>query len=162
MTSSTVVNFVSRTENFVPPVQDRTLSSSRLFPHPGGPTRVRVLDGKTQAELFAIDPFEAAFTGGVYVAAGDTTGDGVPELVITPDEGGGPRVRIFDGVTFGPVADFFGIADPNFRGGARAAVGDVNGDGTGDLVVAAGFLGGPRVATFDGRSLGSGSPRTLF
>ena len=26
-------------------------------------------------------------------------------------------------------ADFFGIDDPNFRGGARAAVGDLNGDG---------------------------------
>src|SRR5207248_3424927 len=40
--------------------------------------------------------------------------------------------------------------------------GDVNGDGIGDLVVAAGFQGGPRVATFDGTSLGSGSPRRLF
>jgi hypothetical protein len=60
------------------------------------------------------------------------------------------------------IADFFGIADPNFRGGARVAVGDVNGDGVGDLVVAAGFLGGPRVATFDGKTLGSGSLRVLF
>ena len=38
---------------------------------PGVATRVRVLDGKTKAELFAVDPFEASFTGGVYVAAGD-------------------------------------------------------------------------------------------
>src|SRR5205085_2766173 len=53
---------------------------------PGGPTAVRVLDGATHAELFSVAPFEAAFTGGVYVAAGDLTGDGVPDLVITPDE----------------------------------------------------------------------------
>src|SRR5204863_4922946 len=97
----------------------------------------------------------------VYVAAGDVTGDGVADLVITPDEGGGPRVRVFSGNGFGLLADFFGIDDPNFRGGARAAVGDVNGDGAGDLVVAAGFQGGPRVAGFDGRSLATG-PVKLF
>ncbi len=124
---------------------------------PGGPTRVRVLDGKTGAELFAVAPFEGAFTGGVFVAAGDLTGDGVPELVITPDRGGGPRVRVFDGRGFGQLADFFGIDDPNFRGGARASVGDVTGDGAGDLVVAAGFGGGPRVAAFDGTSLAGGA-----
>jgi hypothetical protein len=48
---------------------------------------------------------------------------------------------------------FFGVADSRFRGGARAAVGDVNGDGLPDLVVAAGTGGGPRVAIFDGRGI---------
>jgi hypothetical protein len=128
---------------------------------PGVATRVRVLDGVTNNELFATDPFEATFTGGVYVAAGDVTGDGRPDLVVTPDEGGGPRVRVFDGNGFARVADFYGIDDPNFRGGARAAVGDVNHDGTGDLVVAAGFQGGPRVAGYDGKSL-AGTPRRVF
>ncbi len=122
---------------------------------PGGPTRVVVLDGVTRAQLFAIDPFEASFTGGVYVSAGDLTGDGVADLVISPDEGGGPRVRVFNGKGFGGLDDFFGIDDPNFRGGARAGVADLTGDGVGDLVVAAGFGGGPRVAVFDGRGLGN-------
>lgn len=130
---------------------------------PGTATRVRVLDGVDQRELFVIDPFEAAFTGGVYVSAGDVTGDGVADLVITPDEGGGPRVRVFNGAAnFGQLIDFFGIDDPNFRGGARSAVGDMNGDGTGDLIVAAGFQGGPRVAGFDGTSLASGALVRLF
>ena len=123
---------------------------------PGGPARVRVLDGTDGHELFAIDPFEASFTGGVFVAAGDLNADGLPDLVITPDQGGGPRVRVFDGATFTQLADFFGIDDPAFRGGARANVGDVTGDGVGDLLVAAGFGGGPRVAVFDGRSLVAG------
>jgi len=129
---------------------------------PGVATLVRVLDGVTGAELFAVAPFESSFTGGVYVAAGDITGDGVPDLVITPDEGGGPRVRIFSGAGFAQVADFFGIADTAFRGGARAAVGDVNGDGVGDLAVAAGFGGGPRVSVLDGRSIAGGTPTQLF
>jgi hypothetical protein len=128
---------------------------------PGGPTRVVVLDGRTRVELFALDPFEPSFTGGVFVTAGDVTGDGVADLVITPDEGGGPRVRIFSGSGFGQMADFFGIDDPNFRGGARAAVGDLNGDGVGDLLVSAGFGGGPRVAGFDGRTL-TGDRARLF
>jgi hypothetical protein len=129
---------------------------------PGVATRVRVLDGVTGAELFTVDPFEGSFTGGVYVAAGDVTGDGRADLVITPDEGGGPRVRVFSGDGFGLVADFFGIDDPNFRGGARAAVGDLNGDGVGDLVVSAGFGGGPRVAGFDGTTLGTADRKKLF
>ena len=129
---------------------------------PGGPTHVAILDGVDQHVLFSIDPFEASFTGGVYVAAGDLTGDGTPDLVITPDEGGGPRCRVFDGKTWGQIVDFYGISDPNFRGGARAAIADVAGKGYGDLIVAAGFGGGPRVAGFDGKSLASGDPQRVF
>ena len=129
---------------------------------PGRATQVRVIDGKTQAELFTIDPFEASFTGGVYVTAGDINGDGIPELVITPDEGGGPRARVFDGKTFRLIGDFFGIDDANFRGGVRASVGDFNGDGFGDLVIVAGFGGGPRVALFDGSKLSlNGGPKLI-
>jgi hypothetical protein len=128
---------------------------------PGVPTLVRVFDGKTKAELFSIQPFESSFTGGVYVAAGDLNGDGRADLVITPDEGGGPRARVFSGDGFGQIADFFGIEDPNFRGGARAAVADVNGDGVGDLLVAAGFGGGPRIAVWNGLTLAS-TPEKFF
>src|SRR5207247_5591894 len=104
--------------------------------------------------LFSSPVFEG-FTGGVFVAAGDLTGDGIPDLVVTPDEGGGPRVLVFRGGDFATMASVFGIDDPAFRGGARAAVGDLNGDGRADLIVAAGFGGGPRVAAYDGRSVGA-------
>jgi hypothetical protein len=127
---------------------------------PGAASQVVVLDGVTKATIFTINPFEAAFKGGVFVAAGDITGDGKAELVISPDEGGGPRVRAFNGVGFTQIADFFGIDDPNFRGGARAAVADMNGDLKGDLIVSAGFMGGPRVAVYDGSQLAStGGPK---
>ena len=62
---------------------------------------------------------------------------------------------------FAQVASFFGIQDPAFRGGARAAVGDVNADGRPDLAVTAGFLGGPRVAVYDGTTILSGAPSRL-
>jgi hypothetical protein len=60
------------------------------------------------------------------------------------------------------AANFFGIDDPAFRGGARSAIGDINADGFADIAVAAGFLGGPRVAVFDGRLLGQGQTVRLF
>jgi hypothetical protein len=128
----------------------------------GGVTRVVVLDGTDGHELFATQPFESAFAGGVYVSAGDLTGDGTPDLVVTPDEGGGPRVLVYRGGDFQLIGNFFGIDDPAFRGGARATVADLSGDGRADLVVAAGFLGGPRIAFWDGNTVTGGTPARLF
>ncbi|MBX9584678.1 MAG: FG-GAP-like repeat-containing protein, partial [Gemmataceae bacterium] len=82
---------------------------------------VQVVDGATNEAVQNIQPFEA-FKGGVFVAVGDVTGDGVADIVVTPDLSGGPRVSVYRGGDFRRVANFFGINDPNFRGGARAGV----------------------------------------
>jgi FG-GAP-like repeat/FG-GAP repeat len=130
---------------------------------PGVASQVIVYDGNTKAVLRTINPFETAFTGGTFVASGDMNLDGYADIVITPDQGGGARVQILNGKTGLPqIGDFFGIDDPAFRGGARASLADFNGDGTQDLVVSAGFGGGPRVAIFNGLSLlPGGSPGRL-
>jgi hypothetical protein len=120
---------------------------------PGEASGAAVYDGVTMTKVRDVPAFEASFTGGVYVAAGDVTGDGIPDLVVAAGEGGGPRVRVIDGKTGAVLADFFAIDDPSFRGGARPAVGDINGDGFDDLIVSAGEGGGPRIAGFSGSSL---------
>jgi uncharacterized delta-60 repeat protein len=130
---------------------------------PGGQPGVVVFDGKTGSPVANFLAFEATFAGGVFVAAVDLDGDGKAEVIVAPDQGGGPRVEVFS-VAGGAAtlrANFYGIDDPNFRGGARVAAGDFNHDGTPDLAVAAGFLGGPRVALFDGTSLFTGTPAKL-
>jgi len=53
------------------------------------------------------------------------------------------------------VARFWGIADPNFRGGATAAAGAVG--GTRALIVTAGPGGGPRVAVYDAAAVVGGA-----
>ncbi len=120
---------------------------------PGGSSFVRILDGRNGQTLFNGSPFEQAFTGGVFVATGDFDTDGVPDLVVTPDVGGGPRVLVYSGKNFQVVADFLGIDDAGFRGGARPTAGDINRDGVDDLVIAAGFGGGPRIAGYNGTTI---------
>jgi hypothetical protein len=133
---------------------------------PGNPIRVGVISGadNTTVLVAPFDPFGGDFTGGGFVAVGDIDKDGKDEFVVTPDQGGGPRVSIFTRNADGSVAtksNFFGIDDPAFRGGARAALGDVNRDGTVDLAVTAGFLGGPRAALFNGTTILTATPTRL-
>jgi hypothetical protein len=129
---------------------------------------VAVFDGATRARVADFLAFEATFRGGVYVAAADLDGDGYAEVVVTPGAGGGPVVAVFSGAALASgqaaeVARYWGIADEAFRGGCRAAAGDVDGDGTPDVFVVAGDGGAPRVALFDGASVAAGDadPRRL-
>ena len=126
---------------------------------PGTPFRISVVSGvdNTTVMVAPFDPFgDPRFTGGGFVAATDLDNDGRAEFVVTPDQGGGPRVSIFSRAADGTVrqkANFLAFIDPNFFGGARAALGDVNNDFTPDLVVSAGFTGGPRTSVYNGATL---------
>jgi hypothetical protein len=130
-------------------------------PGPGIDPELRVYDGVTNALIRAFLAYEEDFTGGVFVATADLNGDGYSEIVTSADVGGGPRIRVFDGKSGIVLDDFWGIEDTAFRGGCRIALGDIDGDGIADLVVAAGAGGGPRIAIYNGASLATGQPQKL-
>ena len=123
----------------------------------GGGPHVKIFDGATGQLIRSFFAFDPGFTGGIFVAAADIDNDGRADVIITPDVGGGTHVRIFSGGDPNSLmASFFGIDAPGFLGGARAAAGDINGDGYADLVVTAGLGGGSHTVVWNGRLLGSG------
>jgi len=65
----------------------------------GAQPRVKVYDAATRQLKLSFLAYESSFTGGVRVAAGDVTGDGIPDIITATGSGGGNRVRVFNGKT---------------------------------------------------------------
>jgi hypothetical protein len=89
------------------------------------------------------------WNGGLRVAQGDVTGDGVDDLVVVPTAGGAPNVVVIDGDTLTTAASFYAFA-AGYKGGLTVAVGDLDGDRTGDIVIGSGGGAQSTVATFKG------------
>jgi hypothetical protein len=70
--------------------------------------------------------------GGVYLAAGNVTGDGLAEIITGAGQSGGPHVRVFSGVDLSQLFSMLVYA-PNFTGGVFVAGGDLNADGKPDV-----------------------------
>jgi hypothetical protein len=128
----------------------------------GGGPRVALYDGaslkpgqtpqKLLGDFFAADP---KTSDGAYLAAGDTDGNGIPDLITSA----GPTVTVYDGRDLAlnqrviPKSTLTPITADS-RAGALVAFADVNGDGEGDIVTFAGLKNSPtQVAAY--------SPRTL-
>ena len=95
---------------------------------------------------FPIPPM-AAQTTQTYTAIARYS-DGTSRIITGAGPGGGPHVRIFS-----PQGDELTAFTPYgaaCNSGIRVAVGDINGDGVPEIIVAAGPGGGPHVKVFDG------------
>jgi subtilisin family serine protease len=129
-------------------------------PGRGGGPHIRMFDGATGAQLntpisnfFA---FESNFTGGVHIAVGDVDGDGHADLVAatgsvagTVREGLGTRVRVFNGATGALIRQFSFGPGSAFSEGMHVAVGDVNADGHGDVIIGSANGNSSRVHVYD-------------
>ncbi|MFH2105056.1 MAG: polysaccharide deacetylase family protein [Parcubacteria group bacterium] len=99
---------------------------------PDGGPQVRVFNqaGQVLLQFFA---YAADFRGGVNVAAGDIDGDGQDEIITGAGVGGGPHVRVFSGTGRDLGLNIFPYPT-DFRGGVNVAAGDVDGDGSDEIV----------------------------
>jgi serralysin len=97
-------------------------------------------------------PFGPAYTGGVRVALGDITGDGIADLIVGAGDSAAGHARVFDGASGQLIRDFDAYPDDAFSGGLHVAAGDVNGDGRADIIVGSSAAQAVHVKVFDGRT----------
>lgn len=141
----------------------------------GARSRVQVIDGSKFSQIPFGTPvtpgvllanflaYSPAFTGGVFVGAGDVNGDGRADIITGPGSGRG-TVKVIDGGKLNQVTatgriapsallgNFFAYA-PGFAGGVTVGSGDVNGDGLDDVITGQ-AKGGSFVKVVDGSKLG--------
>ena len=117
---------------------------------PGGGPHIRVFDyqGNARSEPNKLYAFDRAFKGGINVAACDTDGDNIDEIVAGAGTGGGPWVRVFE--VDGSLMTQFMTYDRNMKGGVEVACGDLNGNGREEIITGVSSGYGPHVRVFDG------------
>jgi lipoprotein-anchoring transpeptidase ErfK/SrfK len=92
--------------------------------------------------------FPAAHIRGGFLASGDVTGDGAPEIVIGAGTGAPAEVRVYS--ADGGLLKIFYPYTRTFKGGVRVAVGDLDGDGKAEIVTSPGPGMEPLVRRFAG------------
>jgi hypothetical protein len=87
-------------------------------------------NGTTLLSQFA--PYGNTFQGGIRVATGDLTGDGVDDIVTAPGWSTVGQVRVY--TEGGVLLSSFDPYGSKFVGGVQVAIGDVTGDGLNDII----------------------------
>lgn len=107
--------------------------------------RFLTTDGNVENIIY---PFDSAYRGAGSIISGDSGLDGTSEVILGAGPGMLPEVYIYrqDG-SF--ISSFLAYSE-NFTGGVNVAIGDVDGDGAGEIVTGAMYGGGPHIRVFDG------------
>jgi hypothetical protein len=88
----------------------------------GGLVNVVSLKGGYMSNMVTFEPFEPGFAGGVNVACTDVDNDGRGEVIVAPESGRAPDVKVYDvDVAIAVLAAQFQAYEPSFTGGVRLA-----------------------------------------
>ncbi|MCF7906695.1 S8 family serine peptidase [Patescibacteria group bacterium] len=119
-------------------------------PGPNQDSLIKIFNwqGEVKAEFPA---YNKNFQGRVNLGIGDINGNGRKEIITGAGAGGGPHVRIFN--SQGGVLSHFFAFNRNFLGGVQVAVGDVDGDGIGEIICSVDSRASSYVRVFDSRLL---------
>ncbi|QJW98452.1 RHS repeat-associated core domain-containing protein [Frigoriglobus tundricola] len=101
----------------------------------------------------SVSAFGSTYTGGLDVSAGDFTGSGLPDAVVSAASGTSATVTILDGTTGSAISGALGSFTAYSSitgGGVVTATGDVEGNGVTDLITAAQTTGGLEIKVFSG------------
>ena len=104
----------------------------------GGQALVKLYDTPATTPFRSFVAYPPTFNNGVRVAVGDVNGDGTQDVITVPGAGIGAEVRAFDTSTGASLFTPFVAFDPVMTAGAYVAAGDIDGDGTADIIVGSG------------------------
>ncbi|MFA6296225.1 MAG: L,D-transpeptidase family protein [Patescibacteria group bacterium] len=113
----------------------------------GGGPQVKIFD-KFGNEKYSFMAFSSNFKGGVNVSAGDVNKDGYDEIICSQASSGQAWIKVYDKTGKKVISNFLAFSS-GFKGGANVASGDINGDKKDEIIVGAGYGGGPQVRVFN-------------
>jgi hypothetical protein len=131
---------------------------------PGGGPQVNVYNVNNatgavslQKSFFAFNA--PSFSGGVYVAAGNTNGDAFADVIVGAGATGGSRVQVYAGsatgvVTSSTLNDFFAYS-PAFTGGVVVAAGQRDAVAGDEIITAPASNGGYNIKSFNANGTGN-------
>ncbi|MFA5070617.1 MAG: hypothetical protein WC528_05035 [Patescibacteria group bacterium] len=116
-------------------------------PGKGSPPHIRIFNsgGQVTGQFFALD---GRFRGGVSLACGDMTGDGVAEIAVAALTGGGPHVTVHN--AGGQLIGNFMAYGRGFRGGIELGLADIEPDGVKEILTVP-HVGKAHIQVFTGK-----------
>ncbi len=115
----------------------------------GGGPQVRVFNRDGSFNGLSFFAFANDFSGGVDVAVGDVDGDGMNELITSQASNGQTWVKVYKPEEDNRVVGNFLAYSSSFKGGVNIAAGDIDGNGTDEIITGSNLGGGPQVRTFN-------------